>query len=146
MTADLEYRFATVADSPLLAEMNQQLIQDEGHRNPMTLAQLEQRMRGFLNGEYRVVLFSRSSEPVGYALFRDEPEFVYLRQFFVAAACRRQGIGRAAIEWMRRHAWTGSQRVRLDVLIGNAQGLAFWRAVGFADYCLTLELPGCPAS
>jgi hypothetical protein len=32
------------------------------------------------------------------------------------------------------------------LLIVNHQGLAFWHAVGFADYCLTLELPLCSAS
>ena len=30
---ELEYRFATQEDAALLAEMNQQLIRDEGHRN-----------------------------------------------------------------------------------------------------------------
>jgi hypothetical protein len=29
--------------------------------------------------------------------------------------------------------------VRVEVLVGNADGLAFWRAVGFRDYALTLE-------
>lgn len=144
--AELDFHFATAADSLLLAEMNQQLIQDEGHRNPMTLVQLEQRMSDFLNGDYKAVLFSHSSKHVGYALFRVEPEFVYLRQFFVAAPFRRRGVGRTAIDWLRQHAWSNSLRIRLDVLIGNAGGLAFWRAVGFADYCLTLELPLCSAS
>ena len=37
----MEYRFATAADAPVLAVMNQQLIRDEGHRNPMTLPELE---------------------------------------------------------------------------------------------------------
>jgi hypothetical protein len=31
-------------------------------------------------------------------------------------------------------------RVRRDVLVGNAGGIAFWRSLGFADYCLTMEL------
>lgn len=34
-----------------------QLIQDEGHRNRMTVAELEQRMRGWIAGEYRAVIF-----------------------------------------------------------------------------------------
>jgi hypothetical protein len=32
--------------------------------------------------------------------------------------------------------------VRVEVLVGNAVGVAFWRSVGFRDYCLTLELEG----
>jgi hypothetical protein len=36
---------AAVDDVPLLAAMNSRLIRDEGHRNPMTLPELEERMR-----------------------------------------------------------------------------------------------------
>ena len=56
-------------------------------------------------------------------------------------AGRRRGVGRAAIGWLWQHVW-GGRRVRVDVLVGNAVGVAFWRAVGFRDYCLTLELEG----
>jgi len=128
----------------LLAELNGQLIRDEGHRNPMTLAELEARMRGWLTGEYEAVLFLQQGQAAGYALFRREPEHVYLRQFFVRPEFRRQGIGRAALGWLREHAWADASRVRLDVLIGNAAGIAFWRAVGFRDYCLTMELEAHP--
>jgi ribonuclease HI len=39
--------------------MNYQLIHDEGHRNPMTIQELEERMRAWLaSGEYEAVLFS----------------------------------------------------------------------------------------
>ena len=37
----MEYRRATVTDAPMLASMNWQLIQDEGHRNPMTVTEKE---------------------------------------------------------------------------------------------------------
>ena len=47
---DLQYRFATQENVQLLAEMNQQLIRDEGHRNKMTLPQLQERMSGWLQG------------------------------------------------------------------------------------------------
>jgi GNAT superfamily N-acetyltransferase len=135
----MEYRHATAADVPALAAMNGQLIRDEGHRNPMTVAELADRMAGWLAGEYEAVLFEEGGPPVGYALYRREPAYVYLRQLFVRPGDRRRGVGRAAIDWLRRHAWAGG-RVRVEVLVGNAAGVAFWRALGFADYCLTLEL------
>jgi GNAT superfamily N-acetyltransferase len=138
----MEYRRATVADAPLLASMNGQLIRDEGCRNRMTAPELEARMTGWLGGgDYEAVLFEEAGTALGYALFRREPEHVYLRQFFVRPDCRRRGVGRSAIGWLGRNAWHGS-RVRIDVLVGNVAGLAFWRAVGFADYCLTLEHEG----
>lgn len=40
---------------------------------------------------------------------------------------------------LREQVWT-QKRVRVEVLVGNAAGIGFWRAVGFEDYCLTLEM------
>ena len=138
-SAPIHYRFAAPSDAPLLADMNQQLIRDEGHRNRMSVAELEVRMRDWLKGEYRAVIFDWCERPAGYALFRDEPEYAHLRQFFVQPDCRRQGIGRAAFQWLLANVWKDAARVRLEVLSGNASGIAFWHAVGFRDYALTLE-------
>jgi GNAT superfamily N-acetyltransferase len=135
----LQCRPASIDDAPALARLNQQLIRDEGHRNPMPLVELETRMRGWLGGGYEASLFVEDGETAGYALYRREPEHVYLRQFFVTPECRRQGVGRTAFGWLRTTAWRGEQRVRLEVLIGNGPAIAFWLAVGFRDYCLVME-------
>jgi GNAT superfamily N-acetyltransferase len=135
----MQYRQASVADAPTLAALNAQLIRDEGHRNPMSVAELANRMAGWLASEYEAVLFEEDSQIIGYALYRRDQEYIYLRQFYVVPDCRRQGLGRAALEWLRQHAW-GGQRVRVEVLVGNVAAVAFWRAVGFTDYCVTLEL------
>jgi GNAT superfamily N-acetyltransferase len=139
----MDYRFATPADAPVLAEMNAQLIRDEGHRNRMTLPELEGRMAEWLQAEYRGVLFEEAGNAIGYALFRRDPDSVYLRQFFVRREARRRGVGRSALTWLRGQAWDAGTRVRVEVLVGNIDGIAYWRAVGFADYCLTLEMPDC---
>jgi hypothetical protein len=47
----MNFRSATLDDAPLLAEMNHQLIRDEGHRNPMTVFELAERMREWLSGD-----------------------------------------------------------------------------------------------
>ena len=47
---ELTWREALASDLGLLADWNQQLIRDEGHRNRMTVAQLEERMRLWLKG------------------------------------------------------------------------------------------------
>ena len=135
----MEYRDASSADIELLARLNLQLIRDEAHRNPMTLARLKVRMDNWLQNEYQAVLFEHDGETVGYALFRDDAEYTYLRQFFVAAQHRRKGLGRQAIEWLSTHRWQDALGVRVEVLIGNEEAVAFWRAIGFVDYCLTLE-------
>lgn len=136
----MNYRRPTEADLKLLAEMNYHLIRDEGHTNPMNLVQLEERMRAWLRGEFRGVIFEEDGAPVAYALYRIDPEQVYLRQFFVSRAHRRQGVGRRAMAILFNELWPHDRRILVEVLARNAAGHAFWRAVGFADYSVTLEI------
>lgn len=135
----VQFRRATVGDAAALAPMNALLIRDEGHRNPMTVAQLQERMANWLKGEYQAVVFEAEAQPIGYALYRFEPEHVYLRQLFVLPEHRRRGIARAALGWLRQNVWSDRPRVRIDVLVGNRPGIEFWRSVGFSEYCLTME-------
>ena len=136
---NLTWRRASDSDLGLLAEWNHQLIQDEGHRNPMTVTQLAERMRKWLQGEYDAVLFS-SDERVCYALFKKEGELIYLRQLFVRRDRRRMGYCRAAFAVLQRQIWPSGVRLTIDVLCRNQTGIAFWRSVGYRDYSLTLEI------
>jgi GNAT superfamily N-acetyltransferase len=138
-SSTVRYRNATAADAPVLAQMNHRLIRDEGHRNRMSVSELGERMRSWLDGEYQAVLFEDEQGAVGYALYKREPEWVYVRQFFIQPERRRQGIGRAAWAWLRENPWREAPRIRLDVLVGNTSGIAFWRSLGFEDYCITME-------
>ena len=127
-------------DCSLLAEMNRQLLQDESHRNRfMTLPQLEERMRSFLSEEYRAVIFEEDKAVVAYALYREEPDQIYLRQLFVSRDRRRRGFGRRAVEILRSEIWPKEKRLTVDVLLHNTSAIAFWRAVGYKDYLLGLE-------
>jgi GNAT superfamily N-acetyltransferase len=135
----VRFRLATVDDTAALAPMNAQLIRDEGHRSRMTVAELQARMTDWLEGEYQAVVFEAESQPVGYALYRFEPEHVYLRHLFVLPEHRRRGIARTALEWLRRNVWGERPRVRIEVLVGNRPAIEFWRSVGFVEYCLTME-------
>ena len=57
ITAGLVLRFAREGDVAVLGELNHQLIRDEGHRNPMTVPELEERMRGWIESSaYRAVI------------------------------------------------------------------------------------------
>ena len=136
----MKFRRATLKDCALLAELNHQLIRDEGHRNRMTVPELEQRMKGWLASEYAAVLFEDSGEVVAYALYRERPEEIYLRQLFVARNRRRKGIGREAVKILRAKVWPKKKRLTVDVLVRNEAAVTFWRAVGYKDYCLTLEI------
>jgi hypothetical protein len=48
----------------------------------MTVPQLAERMSSRLKGEYQAFVFEVESKPIGYALYRLEPEYVYLRHHF----------------------------------------------------------------
>src|SRR6266516_2772611 len=109
-------RPATLDDCALLARLNHELIRDEGHRNPMTVPELEQRIRGWISGEYRAIIYEDGGEIVAYALFREQPEEIYLRQLFVVRHRRSQGIGRWAVDLLRSDVWPGSKRLTVDVL------------------------------
>jgi ribosomal protein S18 acetylase RimI-like enzyme len=136
----MHYRRATVEDAQILGELNHLLIQDEGHRNPMKVSELVNRMRSWLKTEYQASIFEDNSGVVAYALYREEKDHIYLRQFFVARQKRRGGIGRECVNILFSQIWPKDKRITLNVLCQNHGAIAFWRAVGFTDYCLTLEI------
>lgn len=146
-TARVKYRFAQSVDLPRLAELNAQLICDEGHANPMNLAQLEARMASWLEGAYRAVVFEEADQIVAYALFRNADDGwesgrqgVYLRQFFVVRERRRRGLGREALALLRHELWGTNCRITLETLIHNHPARAFWRSLQFREYCVSYQL------
>ena len=137
--SSVQYRKATLADITVLAFLNQQLIEDEGSRTRMSLSDLEARMSQWLQDEYKAILFTQHDDIVAYALYRHDREAIYLRQFVVERRYRRRGIGRQAMHILLTTVWPPDWRVTLEVLAHNYRGQAFWRALGFRDYAITLE-------
>jgi ribosomal protein S18 acetylase RimI-like enzyme len=139
----MTHRLATLEDCSRLAELNHQLIRDEGHRNPMSVDQLKNRMRSWLSSDYRAVLYEDAGKVVAYALFREQSDEIYLRQLFVVPSRRSQGIGRRAVDILRSEVWPSNKRLTVEVLVANDRAVKFWRSVGYQDYALSLEImPG----
>ncbi|MFI5341893.1 MAG: GNAT family N-acetyltransferase [Candidatus Methylomirabilales bacterium] len=136
----MEYCLAADRDLGLLAEWNHHLLRDEGHRNPMTVPGLRERMKGGLGDEYTAVIFGTTAEPVASALCREKTTEVSRRQLFVRRDRRREGIGRTAVAILRNHLWPRHKRWTVEVLTATAPAGAFWRSIGYKDYCLTLEI------
>ena len=105
----------------------------------MTLDELRERMRGWIEGEYEVVVFLVEGRRVAYAVWQIQEDSVFLRQFFVVRNRRRQGIGQGAARILIEEIFPDRIPVNLDVLPHNEAGLRFWRALGFQDHLLTLE-------
>ncbi|MFT4067359.1 GNAT family N-acetyltransferase [Paraburkholderia sp.] len=143
----LNIRPASEADFPLLARMNRELIEDEGHRNPMTVPQLEARFRRFVGEEgYRVDVLLLDGEIAGYATHRYEPDLaepsgqrVFLRQFYIARGKRGGGLGRRALELLIDARFADGDRIFLDVMETNPGGKAFWSRTAFTPYATTME-------
>ena len=136
----MTFRIATDADCTLLGELNQQLIRDEGHRNPMSAEELRERIREWLKGQYRAAIFEQDKALIGYALFREELKEIYLRQLFICREHRRRGFGRKAMNLLKNEMWPKDKRLTVEVLLANQAAVRFWRAMGYKDYALTLEI------
>ena len=108
----LTVRRATRADCTLLGALNHQLIQDEGHRNPMTPLELAKRMRLWIGrGGYTALLFEEGGAVAAYALYREGPDEIYLRHLFVVRDRRRRGFGRRVMEMLREQIWPRGKRL-----------------------------------
>src|SRR5206468_1188880 len=99
-----------------------------------------ERMRGWLADEYRAIIYENAHQVVAYALFREQPQEIYLRQLFVVRNRRRKGIGRRALEILRSQVWPKTKRLTVAALVANTPAVAFWRAMGYRDYSLELEI------
>jgi RimJ/RimL family protein N-acetyltransferase len=100
---ELDITKAQPDDHLILGEMNQQLIEDEGHANPMTMPQLQDRMRGWLEADYIAYMIRQNGEIVGYCLYRDYGGLIYIRHLFIARDHRCEGYyplaARECLEW-----------------------------------------------
>lgn len=135
------WKAASTADVALLAAMNRELIEDEGSANPMTDAELEERMRGWLDSSEwtALLLCNEGGQAAGYALYRrQEDGAVYLRQYLIRRPYRRAGLGLAGIALLRERLGPAC-RLTIDVLAGNARGIAFWEKAGFAAYSIHMK-------
>lgn len=138
---DLRIDRATRAEAPIVAELNRQLDEDEPHPYPLPLSALTERLTRWIEtGEYEVLLFRRGERVVGYAAWRLEDRGAYLRHFFICRDHRRQGVGRAAMKLLCRDRVPKDRPIQIEATIGNKGGIAFWHAIGFQDFGLSMEL------
>lgn len=157
-------RPASRVDLPHLAQMNQRLIQDEGSRNPMNVAQLEARLHGWLDsGAWTVDVIETEDgrgtteeeelrttphalRIIGYAVYQQRADdydpsqpVVYVRQFYIERERRGQGLGRRAFAQLAEERFPPGATLVLEVLATNPRGRRFWESLGFHEYCTTLK-------
>ena len=124
-------------DTSHLAALNKKLIEDEQSDNPMSIDELQNRMAGFLAGDYNAFYFVEQDEIIGYALIRHTSDPVYLRQFYIDRPYRRQHKGKQAFRELM--AYLKLDTVDIDVLPWNERGMSFWKSCGFAETCVSMR-------
>ena len=155
----MDIRKCTLADVPALARLNKQLIEDEQSDNPMNVGQLEERMRGFLEGSYEAFFFTGGNDApgndapdtaqpgesagapeqvIGYALADMARSPVYLRQFFICRDNRREHCGTRAFKLLTDAL--GVDTIDIEVLPWNERGMRFWKSLGFEEKCVAMQL------
>lgn len=139
------------ADLPWLAAMNRALRDDSGSPNRMTPDDFAARFRRRAAEGYRIVVFEREGERVGFASHQarvtdDGQPYTYLAQFHIAREHRRRGLGRQAFALLQA-GWPAGGRVTLEVFHLNDTGRCFWDALGFRPFITAMEnAPAEPGS
>ncbi len=119
----------SIEDISSLALMNKHLIEDEGSDNPMSVEELEDRMRGFLSSDYNAYFFVEDEITIGYALIKHTSSPLYLRQFYIGREYRRKHYGKQVFYMLLD--FLNTNEIDVDVLTDNEIGLKFWRNLGF---------------
>ena len=135
----MRLRRASGSDCAEIARFNHALIVDEGSTPELSLDALETRMRQWIEADHQAYLFVQDDESVGYALFWPDQAGWYLRQFFVVADRRRDGVGTRAFELLRNEVVPESATIHLDVIHANERGQAFWRSLGFESHAIAMH-------
>ncbi|CAH1195747.1 hypothetical protein PAECIP111893_00751 [Paenibacillus plantiphilus] len=139
---ELSKRKAAEADLQHLALMNQNLIRDEGSRNPMSIEQLQDRMAEWMAGEWEIEIVQTADAIIGYAVYQTRTDdlhphesYIHLRQFYIGREYRSNGYGAKALHLLLNHSFPLGAKVTIDVLASNPRGYQFWSKVGFEpDY------------
>ncbi|MDR2606260.1 MAG: GNAT family N-acetyltransferase, partial [Oscillospiraceae bacterium] len=130
---------ASLDDCHVLAEMNKQLIDDEGDSNAMTVSELEARMRKWLSeGLYTAYLFKVNGTIAAYALVDTTDKPPWVRHFFVCREYRRQRYGRMAVNALIDEL--KANEIGLSCLSENARGLAFWRSFNHKQHSVKFRI------
>ncbi len=124
-------RICTKDDVDLLADMNEQLIEDENFDIRFSPKQLRARMLEFIESDYKAYVFEDSGEVKGYALVNHKSMPLYLRHFFICRECRREGYGIAAFHKLLDMLET--DKIDIEVMYWNERGYRFWQSLGFKE-------------
>ena len=125
--------FAEPRDAQTIAEMSREHIESglEWRYHP------ERIQRAMRHRETTVLAARARAALAGFAIMEFGDERAHLMLLAVQPLQRRQGIGRALVEWLLESARTaGIASIHLELRAGNEAARRFYRAVGFSETVL----------
>lgn len=144
---ELKLKRASSIDIDILAQMNKQLIEDEGSLNPMSIFELKQRMDTWLQTDYFADLIIANQKVIGYALYSFKQnqydknlKEVYLRQYFIGRKFRKLGLGLQGIKLFKEERFKDVNSIEIDVLESNIIGKNFWIKAGFKPMYTNMKM------
>lgn len=155
----MRVRVATLADAPLLAELNRDVQQLHVDMLPAVYKQVDDvtavvedfRSRILGQAAYRAYIVEVEGEPAGYACaeVRRRPEdayhpgrdYIHVDAISVRPEYRQSGCGRALMDAVFDLARAeGMGRVSLDVMAFNTGAIAFYERLGFKMFKHTMDM------
>jgi len=124
----MKIKECTIEDVPLLAKLYKLFFEEEKSETNLHLPHLEERMRGYINSEFKAFLFLQDDKIVGYTLCDISKTPVYLRQFFISREERRKGYGKQALAMVMDHL--NIKDSNIDAYHWDDSGSSFLKSVG----------------
>lgn len=155
---DVHMRKASIKDFSAIQHLNHQSFLDAHERGdddvldldwPYSKAGVAYYTKALTDAAWAAfVACDTSGDVVGYVIGSSENKFSYrtiktgeLNDMCVAPEARRSGVGRKLVEALK--AWMkgrGTDRVYVSVFTKNSRALAFYKAMGFREWEMGLEM------
>ena len=92
-------------------------------------AEARQRLAAMQEGPWQIHELRVDGSAVGFVLWVDLVEYVFVRSFAIDMKRRRGGMGRAFFDLLRNETWPAGRQIRLEVAKGGPW--AFWEKLEF---------------
>jgi len=117
------------ADIPVLSELYIQMY--EAHGAKITSEAASTKLAKVLQAPgQRGLLFMYDNQPIGFTIWADLGDHVFIRGYVIDAAYRGRGLGSALFARLRAESLPSGLPLRLEASADHALG--FWAAQGFS--------------
>lgn len=122
--------------APLYVQLNR------AHPRPdvaeITAARAARKLGLMLGAGHRACLFRHGGIVLGYTVWMEMGDHLFIRNFLIAEGYRGCGLGRSLFARLRAEVWGPDREIRLEA--AGAPALGFWQAMGLTSWSTGLRL------